>query len=86
MLIKRVKNTSLFTNGNLAVFDIDGQQIPELQGQYSIEKHKRIMLEALNDCDFEGFHVLPSEFVKTAEDWSEYFRDKNMSYKEIKEL
>lgn len=29
---KKVKNVHVFTNGNTAVFDKDGQQIAELQG------------------------------------------------------
>jgi len=86
MLIKRVKNAYLFPNGNLAACNIEGHQIPELQGQYSIEIHKRILLEALDDCEFKGFHLLPNGFVRTAEDWARFFRDKNKSYKEIKEL
>lgn len=47
-LIKRVANAYLFPNGMLAVCDAAGQQIGELQGAYSIEKHKQIALESLN--------------------------------------
>lgn len=84
-LIKRVKNVYLFPNGNLAAFDLTGEQIPELQGTYSIEKHKRILLEADDWCKFEGFHILPIGFIQHAIDVN-YFREKNMSWEEIKEL
>ncbi len=85
-LHKRVKTVFLFDNGNLAVLDIKGQQIGELQSAYSIDTHARILLEATDDCEFKGFEVLPTGFVKHAKDYADYFRGKNMSWEEIKEL
>lgn len=85
-LVKRIQNAYLFPNGNLAVFDINGEQISELQGQYSIETHKRIVLEALDNCNFEGFNALPAGFTKEVKDYVGYFRDKNISWEEIHSL
>ena len=82
-LIKRVKSVYLFENGNLAVFDRNGEQICELQGLYSLDKHKRIMLEASDDCEFNGFHILPSGFKQTVVLWLTYFADKHLSWEEI---
>ena len=85
-LQKRVKSAWLFENGNLAACDIDGQQITELQGAYSIDKHKQILLEATDDCEFHGFHILPEGFIKHSRDYADYFREKNMSMEDIKNL
>ncbi len=83
MINKRVKNAYLFDNGNLAALDLSGQQIPELQGAYSIEKHKRIVLESLDDCKFNGFEILPKGFNKHVYDFVNYFRKQEMSWEEI---
>lgn len=83
---QRVVAAFLFPNGNLAVFDKNGNQIPELQTQYSIETHKRILLEAVDGCEFHGFDILPYGFITAAWDWADYFRKQNMSYEEIKNL
>lgn len=85
-LEKRVLDVYLFENGTLGVTDIDGQQIGELQGLYSIEKHKRILLERFDDCVFRGFEMLPVGFHKTANEWADYYRGRNLSWKEIQEL
>ena len=85
-LEKRVKNVYLFTNGNLATFNYEDEQVPELQGPYSIDIHKRILLEAIDDCEFKGFHVLPIGFISHAKEWSDYFKGKNLSWDEIKQL
>lgn len=82
-LKKRIQNAYLFENGNLVIFDSTGSQIGELQGAYSIDKHKRILLEAMDDCKFEGFYILPKGFIKHAEDIN-HFREKNMSWDDIK--
>lgn len=82
--IKRVQNAYLFPNGNIAAFDENGEQIPELQGPYSIETHYRLLLERLDNCKLEGFNVLPAGFIKHANDKAEYFRDQNLSWEEIK--
>lgn len=84
-LVKRITSAYLFSNGNLVVCDKDGQ-IPELQGPYSIELHKRILLEATDNCEFRGFSALPNGFVLHARSWADSFRDKNLSYEEIKQL
>jgi hypothetical protein len=74
----------LFDNGNLAVFDIHGEQISELQGQYSIERHQRIMAEALDDCRFEGFHILPFGFQRSVTTFASYLRNNNLSWEEMR--
>lgn len=86
MINKRVKTAYLFDNGNLAVCDEKGEQIPELQGQYSIHTHKRILLEAMDSCEYNGFEILPIGFILAARDWANYFRSKNMSLEEINSL
>lgn len=85
-LIKRVQSVFLFPDGNLAVFGVDDQQIGELQGQYSIERHQRILLEALDNCSIKGFGILPDGFNKTANDWANYFRKQNLSFEEIEQI
>lgn len=85
-LTKRVKDAFLFPNGNLAVCDAAGEQICELQGMYSIDKHKRILLERLDNCVLHGFEALPEGFYRTANEWAIYFRLKNLSWEEIQEL
>lgn len=85
-LKKRVQTAFLFPNGVLAACDARGEQIPELQGAYSIDKHKRICLEALPDCKFNGFHILPDGFFSAVDSWLEYFADKNMSWEEINDI
>lgn len=85
-LVKRVKSAFLFPNGNLAACDSAGEHIPELQGPYSIDKHKRILLEATDDCEFNGFQILPGGFCQAARDWSDHFRKQNMSYEEIQAI
>ena len=85
-LTKRVTSAFLFPTGNLAVFDCTGAQIPELQGTYSIELHKRITLEATDMCEFHGFHMLPKGFIDTAYDWAEHWIEKNMSWDEIQSI
>ena len=86
MINKRVKNAYLFDNGNLAAFDIAGEQIPELQGAYSIETHKRILLEAMDDCEFNGFYSLPPGFNIAAKQYADYFKKQNLSWEEIQAL
>lgn len=86
MLNKRIKAAYLFENGNLAAIDTDGQQVPELQGAYSIDTHKRIILESTDYCSFTGFEILPSGFLRTVNSYCDYFRSKNMSWEEINEL
>ncbi len=85
-LNKRVTSAILLSTGNLAVFDLERQQIPELQGSYSIDTHQRILLEATDDCKFEGFHILPYGFTQHARDFADYFRGKNLSWEEIQEF
>lgn len=84
-VIKRVKKVYLFETGNLSVFDETGQRIPELEGPYSIDKHKRILLEAADDLKFEGQHILPFGFIKTAWEWSAHFREKGIAWEEAKD-
>lgn len=85
-LIKRVAWVCLFQNGAIAATDMFGEQIPELQGMYSIERHRRILLEALPGCTLQGFEVLPPGFTQSANDWAQYFVGQNMSYEEIQKI
>lgn len=86
MRIQRVKNAYLFENGNIAAFDLSGQQIPELQGAYSIHVHQRLLLEATDDCEFKGFEMVPLGWKKTVNSWFEYFKSKDLSWEEINNL
>lgn len=85
-LIKRVKDAYLFPNGNLVACDAAGNQISELQDPYSIDKHKRILLEAMDNCEFKGFGILPAGFQTSASLWARYFREQNLSFEEIENL
>lgn len=82
----KIKDVYLFDNGNLAVFDISGQQMPELQGQYSIDTHKRILLLSDSNTHFKGFNILPGGFMKTVNDWAGYFKSRNMTWEEIQAI
>lgn len=84
-VIKRVKKVFLFETGNLAVFDEHDQRIAELEGPYSIDKHKRIFLEAADNFKFDGQHILPLGFMKTAWEWSAHFREKGIPWEEAKD-
>jgi hypothetical protein len=40
----------IMTNGNVAVFDSTGQQMPEMQGPYTIRKQK--LFDAIKEQDY----------------------------------
>ncbi len=82
----RISHARLNANGSMIIFDLNGNQIPELQKDYSIENHKRVLLEADDNCLFSGFDILPPSFHKEAKAWSSYYRQRYMSWEEIKEL
>jgi len=50
----KVKCVFLFPNGNVAVTDENGQQIPELQGLYKDVKD-RVLAAADEDTEFNGW-------------------------------
>ncbi len=86
-LVKRIKYAYLFPNigGVINVYDETGSKIPEFTQYYSIDLHRRILLEALDDCDFIGFDILPNGFNIEAQKIIEY-RKQNLSWEEYKEL
>jgi hypothetical protein len=84
MLVKRVQSAYLFDNGNLAASDIRGDQIPELQGPYSIEKHQRIVAEALDTCEFKGFEQVPRHWQTHVYSFANYLRRNNLSWEEMR--
>ena len=86
MINKRIKSATLFPNGMIMVFGTDGEQIPELQGAYSLDLHKRILLEAIDNAVIRGFDILPYGFVKHAEDWLEQWNPEGKTWEEIQEL
>lgn len=86
MNTKRVADVFLFPTGMLAVCDANGEQIGELQGSYSIDLHKRIKLEALDECKFNGFDILPYGFNTAVCNWLQVFGNQNLSWDEIKSL
>lgn len=69
---KPIKAAFLFPNGMLAVFDIEGNQVGELQGLYSIEKHQEIIIRRTKDAKMEGFGKLPQGFLLTAYSYAEH--------------
>lgn len=85
-LIKRAKTVFLFPNGMIACCGQDGEQIAELQGPYSIDLHKRILLESLDDCDIKGFEILPYSFLESVNRWLSNFKGANLSWEEIKAI
>lgn len=86
MRVQRVKSAFLFDNGMIAACDLSGQQIPELQGSYSIEGHKRLLLEALDNCEFTGFESVPMGWLRTVNAWFNHFKHQSLSWEEITEL
>lgn len=84
MTIKRVTSAFLFENGVLAVFDEAGQQIGELQGLYSIEKHQRIMAEATDNIELKGFEILPAGFKRVVDQMTTYLRQNDISWQELR--
>lgn len=86
MEIKRAQKVFLLDNGMIVTFDVKGTQISELQGAYSIDLHKRILLEACQGCTLNGFEILPSGFLQHVNAWFNYWKFKNLSWNEINEL
>lgn len=56
-----VRSAYLFANGNVAVFDENGQQVPELQDQYSSRLHERILDRSDGNTALYGFPPRPQE-------------------------
>ena len=81
---RKLSAVFLFPNGFIAVCGKDGQQVNDLQGEYSVELHKRIMLEADFDTEIKGFHVLPKAFSEIANEFSDYWKPKKMTWDQIK--
>lgn len=86
MINKRIKSSTLFPTGMIATFNMEGEQIGELQGAYSVELHKRILLEASDNAVIRGFDILPHGFVKHAKDFVEYWKTQDKAWEEIQEL
>lgn len=76
----RIKEALLMSNGNLMVTDYEGKQISELQGTYSIETHKRIMLLADNETKFVGFNIIPESFSHVVNEFVLFWNKKGWSY------
>lgn len=85
-LVKRIASAYLFENGNICCCDIGGNQIPEVQGPYSIDLHKRVILEAVDTCEFKGFQILPFGFLISVNSWADHFCKQNLSWDEINNL
>ncbi len=81
--MRDIKSVYLFPNGNVASFNIAGEQVPELQGSYSIDLHKKIKLRSVDNCSFSGFGILPHGFNENVNQFIKYWRDKNMTWEEI---
>lgn len=80
---KRIKAAFLFENGNLAVIDTAGNQVGELQGPYSIEKHQRILIEAVSGCEMNGFEILPKGFIAHANELADYCIKNDLNYDDL---
>lgn len=50
-----VMATYSFPNGMIATFGHDGEQIPELQGRYSLELIDKIKVRSNKNTSFNGF-------------------------------
>jgi hypothetical protein len=50
-----VANVYKFSNGMIMTFDGDGNQMPDLQGEYSKELHKEIVDASTNETKWSGF-------------------------------
>lgn len=54
MVSFKVKATYLFPNQMIATFDLNGKQISDLQGKYSIELHEKIIARSNNYTEWYG--------------------------------
>jgi hypothetical protein len=54
-LVTVVGSAYLWANGSLMIFDEDGEQIPELQGQVSPEKVRDIQRRSTRRTEWVGF-------------------------------
>jgi len=57
-MIKDVVAAFRFPNNMVAVTDRNGEQIPELQGPYTIELHRLIQARATPQCEWNGYWPL----------------------------
>lgn len=53
----KVMATYKFPNGNVVTFGYNGQQVPMLQGIYSIELEEKIKQYSNNKTKWEGFNI-----------------------------
>lgn len=74
-MVKDVGAVFLFDNGMVATCNIEGEQIPELQGSYSIELHKKIFLRATTNCEWKGFEIIPVGWIESINNWYKFFKD-----------
>jgi hypothetical protein len=58
---KLATNSFLFPNGMVATTDQNGEQIPELQGEYSIDLHLKIIKRSSKEAILHGFPELKND-------------------------
>lgn len=75
-----IKEALLMANGNLMVSDKNGKQIAELQGQYSFETHKRILLASDENTKITGFEIIPPSFKREIKDFVSFWKAKGWTY------
>lgn len=73
----------LQASGKLTVLDANRQPIPYFSGYYSIQQHKRILLEAAPTCQFLNFDLLPRGFTNTCMDFATYYREQKLTWEQI---
>ena len=76
----QIKEAILMDNGNLLVSDYEGNQIAELQGQYSFETHKRILLASDEKTRISGFDIIPTSFKSEIKSFVDYWKSHGWSY------
>lgn len=59
-----IKTAYLWANGMLMVFGEDGEQIPELQGPFDLERYQAIKDRATPDTEWHGFNEQPLEWPR----------------------
>lgn len=80
-LTKHIKYAYLLPGGIINCYDANGNLLKEFTQFYSLLLHKRIILEATDNCEYIGFDILPNGFNVEACRIIEY-RSRNLSWDE----
>lgn len=70
----KIKSAFLFDTGMIVSFDERGEQVPHLQGPYSIEIHAQILAKSDHATEWNGFDQVPTGWERHAREKSDLFQ------------